>query len=173
MSADLSPCRSRLEQFLRRDLEGWNGLPHGCAEQEISRWLPLREGEGIVHLGVEMIGYRFRVAETVGFGEPVRLYFQDGTLSLVRTGLWSVDRADCDRLLQVLGEPDARLDLMFGIRLIEAGEWVYATRGLTLGVIPDTGLLATVSVFPPCGVAAYRRRFWDSEPVGERPAPRG
>ena len=162
-------CKGRLEQFLRRELAGWEGLSEGCAEQDVARWLPLRPSEGIAHLGSEMVEYRFRVAVAVGFTEPLRLHFRNGVLWLVRTGLWSTDRTECRRLLRDLGDPSDRLNLVFGMGIIADGEWVYAARGLTLGVIPDTGLIASVSAYGPCSVNTYRRCFHDGEPVREFP----
>jgi hypothetical protein len=169
MSAATEACKDRLEQFLRRNLAGWQGLPADCAELDIAQWLPLRPGEGITHLGSETIEYRFRVAEAPGFTAPPRLHFRDGVLFLVRTGLWSTDRTECTRLLRDLGEPPDRLDLVFGTGLIANGEWVYAASGLSLGVIPDTGLIASVNAFVPCSVDVYRRRFHDPEPAREFP----
>jgi hypothetical protein len=169
VSAATDVCKGRLEQLLRRELAGWEGLPEGCAEQDVARWLPLRPGEGIAHLGTEMVEYRFRVAEAAGFTEPVRLHFRDGALCLVRTGLWSTDRTECGRLLRDLGDPPDRLNLVFGMGMIADGEWVYAARGLTLGVIPDTGLIASVAAYRPCSVNTYRRCFHDGEPAREFP----
>ena len=104
MSAATDVCKSRLEQFLRRELADWEGLPDGCAERDVGRWLPLRAGEGIAHLGSEMVEYRFRAAEVAGFPEPVRLHIRAGVLCLVRTGLWSTDHTECTRLLRALGD---------------------------------------------------------------------
>lgn len=170
-AADL--CQGRIEQLLRRELAGWEGLPQACAEQDIARWLPLRSGEGIVHLGSELVQYRFRAVEAAGFTEPVRLHFRDRALCLVRTGLWSTDRAECERLLRDLGAPPDRLNLVFGMGIIADGEWVYPARGLALGVIPDTGLIASLAAFPPCSLNTYRRCFHDAEPAREFPGLRG
>jgi hypothetical protein len=169
VTAPTNVCKDRLEQFLRRELAGWEGLPKKCAEQDVARSLPLRPGEGIAYLGSERVEYRFRVVEAVGFIEPVRLYFREGALCLVRTGLWSTERAECERLLRDLGDPQDRLNLVFGMGMIADGEWVYAARGLTLGVIPDTGLIAGVAAYRPCSVDKYRRCFYDGEPAREFP----
>jgi hypothetical protein len=47
MNAEADTCKERLEQFMRRDLAGWMGLSGQCAEHDVARWLPLREGEGV------------------------------------------------------------------------------------------------------------------------------
>ena len=162
--------KDRLERFLRRDLKDWEGLEEGCSEEEAERWLPLRPGEGSARLGSENVRYRFRAVDATGFHEPPRLHFRDGELRLVRTGLWSTDRAECQRLLRDLGDPPDRTSLMFGMGEIADGEWVYAARGLALGVIPDTGLIASVSAYPPCSMDIYIRRLHDRQPAREFPA---
>ena len=172
MSATTDACKGRLEQLLRRDLTGWEGLSEGCAEQDIAQWLPLRPGEGLAHLGSDAVEYRFRVAEAHGLIEPVRLYFSDRTLCLARTGLWSTDRIECERVLRDLGDPPDRLDLVFGVQFIPGGEWLYPARGLTVAVLPDTGLIASVAAYRPTSVDTYRRRFHDSSLVREFPSPR-
>jgi hypothetical protein len=169
VTAPTNVCKDRLDQFLRRELATLEGLPTTCTEQDVARSRPLRPGEGIAYLGSERVEYRFRVVEAVGFIEPVRLYFGGAALCLVRTGLWSTDRAECERLLRDLGDPQDRLNLAFGMGMIADGEWVYAARGLTLGVIPDTGLIASVAAYPPCSVDKYRRYFYDGEPAREFP----
>jgi hypothetical protein len=163
------PRRSRIEQFLRRDLADWVGLPEGCSEENLERWLSLRPGEGIVQLGTEIVTYRFRVVEAAGFAEPVRLHFREGELRLIRTGLWSKDRRECEQMLRDLGDPPGRADLMFGMGMIADGEWVYAARGLTVGVIPETGLIASVSAYQPCSADVYLQRFHDRRPTREFP----
>jgi len=169
MSTGPDVCRGRLELFLHRELAGWEGLPEGCTEQDVARWLPLRQGEGIAHLGSERVEYRYRMAEVAGFTEPVQLYFRDQILCLVWTGLWSTDRTAGERLLQDLGDPPDRLDLGFGMGVIPGGEWVYAARGLMLGVSLSTGLMARVACYPPCSVVEYRRCLHHTEPVREFP----
>jgi hypothetical protein len=172
MSEAANACKGRLEQFLRRELAGWHGLPEGCVAEDLPSWVKLRSGEGLAHFGSEIVEYRFRVAEAAGFAEPVRLYFRDGVLCLIRTGLWSTDWSVCERLLRELGDPPDRLDLVFGMGFIAGGERVYATRGLMLGAIPDTGLIANVAGYPPCTLDVYRRRYRDAEPAREFPPSR-
>lgn len=51
--------------------------------------------------------------------------------------------------------------------MIPEGEWVYAPRRLSLGVIAETGLIASVSAYQPCSFNDYLRYFHDLEPVRE------
>ena len=169
MSRPTNECQRRLGQFLRKELAGWMGLPVGCTAQAVAGWLPIRPGEGTANLGGDLVAYRFRALEAAGFTEPVRLYFHEGNLALVRSGLWSADRDECARLVKDQGEPPDRLSLVFGMGTIADGEWVYAARGLTLAVIPATGLIAGVYVYPPCDFDTYRRRLHHNQPARELP----
>jgi hypothetical protein len=172
MSTTPGLCKVQLDLLLLgRDLDGWKGLPEGCSEDDLARWFSLRPGEGMVYLGSEMVAYRFRMADVQGLAEPVQLCFQGETLHLVRTGPWPADPAACRRLLQRLGEPDDRLDLVFGMGTIAAGEWVYAARGLAVGVVPETGVIVGVTGCRACDVATYRRCFHHCEPPREFRAP--
>jgi hypothetical protein len=172
MTEAANACKGRLEQFFRRELAGWHGLPQQCVAEDLPNSVKLRSGEGLAHFGTAIVEYRFRVADTAGFTEPVRLYFGDGALRLIRTGLWSTDRSVCQGLLRELGDPPDRLDLTFGMGVVARAEWVYATRGLMLAVVSNTGLIANVAGYPPCTLEVYRRRYRDAEPAREFPPSR-
>lgn len=166
MSVSPQSCQHQLAYILSRDLNAW-GLTDGCTEQSVAQWLPLLAGEGIAHLGTEMVEYRFRVAEAPGFSESLRLYFRHDTLRMVRTGLWSTDRVQTDRMLRNLGDPDDRLDLVFGVQSIAGGEWVYASRGLSVAVVPDTGVIVDVAAYQPSSVDTFQRWLNDCSPPRE------
>jgi hypothetical protein len=172
MSEAANACKVRLAQFFRRELAGWHGLPQQCVAEDLPDSVTLRSGEGLAHFGTDVVEYRFRVAETASFTEPVQLYFDGGTLCLIRTGLWSTDRSVCQRLLRELGDPPDRLDLTLGMRVVARAEWVYATRGLMLAVLSDTGLIASVAGYPPCTLDVYRRCYRDADPAREFPPSR-
>ncbi|MUL47008.1 hypothetical protein FZI85_03545 [Mycobacterium sp. CBMA293] len=153
---------------MRRKLASWAGLPAGCVEHDVERWLPLRPGEGIAHFGSAVTEYRFRVAaEAADFPELVRLYFRDSELSLVRTGIWSFDRDECTQLLNHVADPPNRVDLVIGARVVPDSEWVYPAKGLALGVIPETGLIASVSAYQPCGISQYLQTIHNVEQARE------
>jgi len=171
VSVTVERCRVPLSRFLSRELSDWRGLPSHCRERDLEALFPLRPGEGATRLGVDLVSYRFRVLEWPGLLEPVHLLFASDILRMLRTGLWSTDRSECDRLLGELGQPDSRVDLAFGVTWIPDGDWVYASRGLTLSVIPDTGLIAGVEAYPPGTLQSYLRSFHNTSPAREFPAP--
>lgn len=52
------------------------------------------------------------------------------------------------------------------------GEWLYPARGLTVAVLPGTGLIAFVAAYRPASMDTYRRCFHDSSLMREFPSPR-
>jgi hypothetical protein len=101
------------------------------------------------------------------------LHFRDGDLAAIRTEYWSFDAFECAALLESLGEPQHRLDLLWLDQVHADGEWVYSERGLTLGVVPQSGLIVTASVYPALDQAAYLANFAKVRPGREFPAPSG
>lgn len=169
MSGASTRCEVLLQRFLLRDLADWPGLPSDCAESEVARWLPLLPGAGTAMLGGGVLEYSVRAVAAPDLTEPVRLYFRDGVLRLVRSGLWTADPLACAALLQTLGPPASYLDFALDVGVARGGARLYPARGLMLAVVPATGLIASVEAFPPCGVADYVRQFRDPEPPREFP----
>jgi hypothetical protein len=162
-------CRATLEQFLSRRLATWTGLAVGCPEAELRTWLPLLPGAAVARLGVRPVEYTVRVVEHDGFVGPVQLYLRAGRLAAVGTEFWSFSQAECSELLRELGEPPHRLDLPWRHRLIPGGDHVYPARGLSLGVVLETGLIVTVLAYPPCAIETYREQYSRVEPARELP----
>jgi hypothetical protein len=160
-------CRKNIQQFLDRNLKQWNGLISGCQESTLQTWLPFNPGEGRTHLGAELVTYRFRLLSSPGFGAGVRFYFDQNLLALMGTEYWSFDRQECVKLVQQLGEPAYRLDLYWRNLQVEAGEFVYPDRGVSLGIIPDTQLIVSVAVYPPCTLNDYKAKYYNNTPVRE------
>ncbi len=154
-------------RLLERRLADWSGLGEGCREADLARSLPLREGEGMAHLGSGAEEYRFRVMAPPGFVDAVFLYFRGDVLALVRTDYWSLDAAECAALLEALGEPEHRMELVWKNDAIPDGDRVWPGRGIALGVIPETGIVVRVALFPPCTLADYEARYRSTEPVRE------
>ena len=164
-----APCEEAISRLLRHCLSDWAGLPQDCPEATLLNALPLSQGIGLARLGVDVIEYRFRAIAAPDFTEPVRLYFLSGMLRLVRTGLWSADPNVSASLLNDFGTPEARLDLTLDVTIQPGSALLYPSRGLMLGVVPATGLIATVEAFQPCTMNHYRRQLYNAEPPREFP----
>ena len=160
-------CQKTIQQFLDRDLEHWNGLAEGCQESQLETWLAFNPGQGITLRGAERVPYRFRSLVQPGFKEGVFFYFEEDRLSFMATEFWSFDAGECAELMKRLGEPSHRLDFHWQNIEFEDAELVYAERGISLGVIPETQVIAFVMVFPPCSLDVYVARYQHTTPVRE------
>ena len=62
-------------------------------------------------------------------------------------------------LAETLGTPDATFDWVFGTVAMPGGERVYAGRGITVFLNPETQAVVYVTVYAPTTVEAYARRI--------------
>lgn len=138
-----------------------------CQESNLQTWLAFNPGEGRTHQGTGHVTYRFRSLSYRGFGERVLFYFDQDLLDLIATEYWSFDRQESVELVQQLGEPAHRLDLYWRNPQIAAGEFVYTDRGISLGIIPDTQLIVSVVVYPPCTLDYYKAKYYNITPARE------
>jgi hypothetical protein len=165
-------CKRDIGLFLERQIGRWSGLKAGCPEKDMTAWLPFNEGAGSASYGTLQIQYSFRVLDHRGFNEGIAFHFVDHQLQFIATEYWSFDQQDSANLLRELVEPPDRLPLYWRDDVIEAGEWVYPPRGIALGVIPATGLIARLVVYPPCSLMLYRQRYYNTKLARElREAP--
>ncbi|HEV7745423.1 MAG TPA: hypothetical protein VGO56_10545 [Pyrinomonadaceae bacterium] len=157
----MDACQKNIQQFLDRQLEQWSGLVSGCQESNLQSWLAFKPGEGRTYLGTERVTYSFRSLSQPRFENGVFFYFQEDLLSFIATDHWSFDRQECVDLRQSLGEPAHRLDFYWRNLKIESGEFVYADKGISLGIVPDTELIVSVVVFPPCTLHDYKSKYYN------------
>lgn len=68
-------------------------------------------------------------------------------------------RTELPVLLQTLGTPAAKLESYLGTFCLEESEWVFASRGLTLYVNPETLQLLRLAVYPATSLEDYRRNL--------------
>ncbi|SRR5260221_9694316 len=160
----MSICEQNIRQFLFRHIDQWTGLSADCKKSEIIALYPFNEGEGVTHFGVKNVEYQFRSLPFRGFSEAVFFYFvRDLLLSHIATEFWSFDRRECAEILRHIGEPTYRLDFAWKDRTIADGELLYPDKGISIGVIPDTGLIGLVTVFAPCTETVYKEQYWNTK----------
>lgn len=167
-SHSIGGCRKNIEMFLGRQIGRWSGLKAGCPENDITAWLHFNDGAGTALYGTLEVEYSFRALFHPGFQEGIDFYFADRQLRFIATEYWSFDQQQCENLLRELGEPPNRLPLYWRDDVIEAGEWVYPEKGVALGVIPATGLIARLVVYPPCPLKRYQERYYNTRLSRER-----
>lgn len=150
-------CQSAIRKFGERDLRGWAGLPEDCSFEQITAVFPLaNEGVGISRLGETK--KQFHLTLVNGYAHPVRAWIDGSRVLLLDTRL-PVLATGLDELEKSLGEPDIKLDYDWGTLKLDGGEWVYASRGLALFVVPSNRNLAHLAVFPATSTEEYLAKY--------------
>lgn len=167
MKSDTS-CESAIRIFAAREFGKWTGLPASCTLDAVTQHMPLlNEGVGLARLGRTKRQFRMLVAQ--GYEHPVRVWL-DGPRVLmldVQTPKFSSDVAV---VLNELGEPEAKLDYMWGTLPIAEGEWVYSQRGLSLFVAPAGVAIFHLAAFSPATLDGYVENY--RLHLGKKPFPR-
>ena len=162
-----SICEQNIRQFLARHIHQWAGLPANCKKSDITAIFPFNDGEGVAYFGTNNVKYQFRALSSERFSEEVFFYFLSIQLSHIATEYWSFDQRECADILRSLGKPMHRLDFFWKQRAIAGGELLYPDKGIAIGVIPETGLIALVTVFCPCTEDVYKESYWNTRHARE------
>jgi hypothetical protein len=162
-----------VEQFLARELRGWVGLAPDCDADEALDGLTTTAHPAGVRLGTDDVAYETLTLLATGMNEPVTVYVRHGVLALLRTEYWSFDAFECAALLEALGDPSDRSELVWRERRVPDAEWLYAERGLALGVLPETSLIVTASGFAPTTADDYLANLARVRPERGVAAPAG
>jgi hypothetical protein len=140
-------CQDARAAIEARRFIGWTGLPAGCDVTETfgialeAEWTPRL-------LGRKPQKVRRNLLELPGYRQPLLSVGQDGAVLMFDGHLPDVD-GGWPALQQDLGAPDAKLDYVNGLLgATPQGEWVYASRGITVFVNSDTTRLMHVAVYP-------------------------
>ena len=166
MESDKS-CESAIRIFAARDYGSWTGLPATCTLDQVTQHVPLlNEGVGLARLG--RTKRQFRMLTMRDYDHPVRIWLDGpGVLMLdVQTPKFTSDAAV---VLNQLGEPEARLDYVWGTLPIAAGEMVYAKRGLSLFAAPNGLTVFHLAAFSPATLDEYVEKY--RLHLGKKPFP--
>jgi hypothetical protein len=154
-----------LRAFAVADLTDWCGVPGDLGVAYAGAVLPLDEaptGEGV--LGEERRRASWLSVESETYRGGIRVWHEDGRVLLIEGRSPAGERGE-PLVAPPLGEPEAVLDTVLGRLLLTGGEHVYASRGLSVRVTPENGLLLCVLGFAPTTPDHYRaRRRPDPEP---------
>jgi hypothetical protein len=164
-------CEQNIGQFLFRRIDQWAGLSASCKKSEVTALYSFNDGEGVTHCGLKNVECRFRSLTFKGFFQEIYFYFVRDQLSHMATEFWSFDRQECADILRLLGEPAHRLEFAWKEQTLANSELLYPDKGIALGVIPETSLIASVTVFPPCTKQVYKENYWNTKLSREFPSP--
>lgn len=153
-----------LARLAAGDVSDWRGLPPGLAWRKAA--MPDEVPEAA------MLGDDCEPADLLRIAEPSagatgRVWLRDDVVVLVDVPV-ATERVPSE-MLDLLGEPDRRLDLHYGLLPMPGGEWVYASRGLTLVVASDGTRVVHALGFAPCSANEYERRLRVGFATARRP----
>ncbi|PSL44803.1 hypothetical protein CLV51_105175 [Chitinophaga niastensis] len=166
----MNDCQQTINSFINREIGDWEGLPADCEEQALKELYPLSEVAGVYTVGKAQRQYTFRTMTMKGFESPVFFYFAGTKLSMITTEYWSFNAEECRHIYIKSGMPFSRLDFYWGNEILADAEWVYPEKGITLCVIPETGLLVKVIVYPACSLEVYKSTYYHTTSGREFPA---
>lgn len=158
----MNSCKQNIEEFLNRNIGSWTGLKGHCQQSDVTTWFAFNEGEGVIYFGADQVAYTFRSLQSAHFTAGVFFYFNEARLHFIATEYWSFEPQECAELLQQLGAPAHQLDFYWRDKIIENGEWLYLSKGIAVGVIPATQLIAWMMVFPPCTLSYYQANYYNT-----------
>ena len=145
------PIADVITRLATLDLRSWRGLPTDLAS-------PDADGEAAAAASV--LGDAFEPAVVMALDTPAsaagaRAWARDQRIVLVDVALEPARGAA--PLADLLGQPERRLDVTYGLQHLPSGEWIHAARGLALVV--DDERVRHVMGFVPCDVDEYERRL--------------
>ncbi|MBK5248038.1 MAG: hypothetical protein JJE50_01190 [Actinomycetales bacterium] len=149
------------EQLAGLRLSDWHGLPRALEGGD------LEDPPALVTLGADD-----EEAELVHLDDPrarvsARAWLRDGLTVLIEVTWRGGPDAE---VLEVLGKPDERDDVVDGLVRLEGGEWIFAGRGLA--AVVRAGRVHSAVGFVPTTAAAYRRSLRPERQTSRRPVRR-
>ena len=166
MESDTS-CESAIRVFTAREFGKWHGLPASCTLEEVTQHLPLlNDGVGLARIGRTKRQFRMLVVE--GYEHNVRVWL-DGPRVLMLDVQTPKISSDVAVVLNELGEPEAKLDYVWGTLPIAEGEWVYPKRGLSLFLAPTRLAIFHLAVFSLSTLEVYVENY--RLHLGKKPFP--
>jgi hypothetical protein len=141
-----SECALAIEGFVSQDPARLRALPAACTLEDAQQVLQATKAQTPTFLGTstEQVRLYFFKSETF---KSVRVWVnKDGHVILIDA---EYPPATPEQYFQVLGEPDAHLDMPWGTSDIPGGEHVWLQRGATIVSKPDyTKGVVHVGIFP-------------------------
>lgn len=163
----MNNCKRVVDHFIEGKIKDWKGMPPDCSEEEIKLMYAFNEGEGVVYFGDERIKYTFRVLNRQGFEQGINFCFTEGKLTILFAEFSSFMLQQFQEISNAIGQPSFKTNFYLRDEIIKNGEWVYPAKGITVCIIPETGVLAKIIVYPTCSIESYWEKHYHSQPAKE------
>ena len=153
MNAEI--CDRARAAILERNFTAWRGLPDDCGIAELfDKTQPDSAKMAARSLGDNFVRTAFAVLEVPGYYRPT-VSIRDGRLVLF-DAMNPELAGGFAPLHATLGEPDARLDWVYGSVPFPKGEWPYPARGITVFVNDTEDRALHVALYRATTLATYR-----------------
>ncbi len=150
-----SACLDALHAFAAKAFAGWRGLPQSCSVDDVlGVFAPQSEWIGAGALGRDSVPASYRFCTAPSYAAPIRLWFVESQIRLLEAE-GPLDGLPFAALAAQMGEPEAKLDTWFGFARVEAGEWVYAARGIAFAGDSGCRQVHRLWVFAPATLEHY------------------
>ena len=150
-------CADARAAIENRRFEGWSGLPPDCTPDALVG-VPFDDATwGMLPLGAAHRPTRSRLLDLAGYDRPL-VRVRDGVVIELEAGMPAL-AGDVAGLLASLGKADEVADFVFRDVPMPKGEHVYASRGITLFINPETMRVIHVALYRPTTVDGYRREL--------------
>ena len=149
-------CEQARAAIEARRFTGWSGLPDACTPSALigapsDGWVPQTRGTETVAFDVRHLTLGGYERATVTRDDSGHVVMFDGSRPDLDGG-WPA-------LQQDLGAPEAQLDYRYLFVDYAGGEWVYPSRGITVFVNPQDGLMKHIAVYPSTTLDDWTRRL--------------
>lgn len=159
-------CRKTLMQFASRDFSNWQGLARDCTRADLRLIFPGDDNwMGSGRLGEREYDYIW--LSVGGYENQVRAWLDGDRVAVLEVE--SPEITNSRELLDELGEPDGRLDAYRHTVRVPGGEWVYASRGLTLFVYPPDALIYHLAAYTGTSLEHYEQNLRPSLKIAKLP----
>lgn len=150
-------AQNTLRILARRDLQHWRGLVTATTLNDFGAVFGVDRARPISgRLGSDLQQANWYALAAGGFPVGMRVWTIGDQVVLV-------DAMEIDlpggllALMNAIGKPEAKLDSYLGVLEIQGSEWVYCSRGMTLYVNPDNGILLRIAVYASTTLEEYKR----------------
>jgi hypothetical protein len=165
-------CGAAVKAFLEKRFAELRGLPGACPVGDVATQLGAEaRPDSSGWLGERAQQASFRMAAAPGYSEPIRVWHDRGAL-LMLDAQYPEPPGGWQRLSAALGPPEAKLDYRWGVVTVVGGEWVYASRGLTVFLTPALDTVIRLLAFTPKPLPAYRQAMRPVSREEEWPVPK-
>jgi hypothetical protein len=145
----MTSAQDAIRLIAQRNLAAWRGLPSASLADITDAFHRHGDGVGNGRLGTHRRDYVLVAAP--GYAEPLRVWLDDGERVLAI----DVEYPDLPDLPAGLGTPEDRRDFHWAGLDLTGGELIYASRGITLFVNPETQELLRLAVYPAGSLQEY------------------